>query len=446
MLNNTLQRKDSSTSSPNAAIFIRKKSQRYLSSLQQELDLNIDKRLVRTFYDLFNVILLFRNRSMGLLLSELGGYLCGFRHAPAGTKRISNLLRSKKWKSGIIDDFLFERTQSNIEDLSKKNKRPLLLWDDSRIEKPESWLAQGLCSVHSSKGKRLTRIKRGFYFPPANRICVPGFKWTGILLSTLGGVPSVCMMSWWTTRGKFKEHGSNIIFRMLKKIHEKVGRKCLHILDRGYANTTMLEWLFNFEQDFVIRWKKNHLLENKERGIKKTHLLARSFKPKNNRLVHDKQRKKYKRVSIAWAPVQHLEHSENQLFLVIVRDKNNFNSPMYLITSLRIENAKQAWEICFSYMHRWNIEQAFRFGKSELGMESPRLWFWDNRLKLLGIVTLVYDFILSLLRNWKVWTSLLFRNWCHRTGNRYRNASIPIYRLRQAIANCLLFYLAQNSG
>ena len=31
--------------------------------------------------------------------------------------------------------------------------------------------------------------------------------------------------------------------------------------------------------------------------------------------------------------------------------------------------------MCHSYMHRWNIEQAFRVGKAELGMESPRLWF-----------------------------------------------------------------------
>ena len=30
-------------------------------------------------------------------------------------------------------------------------------------------------------------------------------------------------------------------------------------------------------------------------------------------------------------------------------------------------------------------------------MESPRLWFWENRLKLLLMVSLVYSFLLSLL-------------------------------------------------
>ena len=161
----------------------------------------------------------------------------------------------------------------------------------------------------------------------------------------------------------------------------------------------MIEWLLHFGQDFLIRWKMNHLLVNTKGKKKKMHLLARSY-----------------------------------------------NAPMYLLTSLPFQSPAQAWEICFSYMHRWNIEQAFRFGKSELAMESPRLWFWENRLKLLAIVTLVFDFLLRMIQNWAAWVSHFLRNWGHRTGNRYRNASIPIYRLRIAIANCFNSFVAQNSG
>ena len=443
MFKNILQDKELPN---NGAQFLLRQSDKYLKSLQQGLDNQIDKRLVRTFFDLFMVILTFRNRAMGLLLSELGGYLCGFDHAPAGTKRISNLLRSPKWSAQLVDDFFFQRSQGRVEQLEEEGKRPLAVWDDSQLEKPESWFSQGLCSVQSSKGKRLTKIKRGFYRPPASRICVPGFNWTAILISAIGEVPSVCMMSWWTTRGKFKEWGSNIIYRMLKQMHHKLGRAVLHVLDRGYANAKMLEWLLDFEQDFLIRWKKNHLLINVKQETKKTHLLARSYKAKDSKLVWDKERKKTKRVTVAWAPVQHPEYPDTPLFLVIVRDKNHFNGPMYLLTSLSIESAQQAWELCFAYMHRWNIEQAFRFGKSELAMESPRLWFWENRLKLLAIVALVYDFLLRLLRNWMPAAQQIMRRWCHRTGNRYRTASIPVYRLRMAIAACLFCFWAQNSG
>ncbi len=446
MFKNIIQNKRSVSDSPKAAQFILRQSEKYLSTLQDQLDLKIDKRLVRTFYDLFITIIMFRNRVMGLVLSELGGYICGFDHAPAGTKRISNLLRSLKWEASIIDDFFFERTKQRIQQLQAKGIQALMLWDDSRVEKAESWVCEGLCSVWSSKAKRLTRIRPGFFRPPKERICVPGFQWTGVFLSHLGGIPSVCQMSWWTTRGKFKEDPDNIIWRLLQQLQQHIDQSVLHVLDRGYANEKMLRYLFHFHQDFVIRWKKNHLLHHQEKGEKKTHLLARSFKGKTNRIVRDKVRKQNKRVSIAWAPVKHPEYSDNQLFLIIVRDKKNFNSPMYLITSLTIENANQAWQVLFSYMHRWEAEQGFRFLKSEMGLESPRLWFWDNRMKLMAIVTLAYDFLLSILRNWKDLIQLLFKRWCHRTGKRYRNASIPLYRLRLAISNCLFFLWAQNSG
>ena len=441
-----IQDKDSSPIRQQASRFLLHQLDSFTRDIRQRLDSQIDSRLVRTFFDLMVIILMFRERRMGLLLSELGGYILGFNRAPAGTKRISNLLRSKKWSASIIDDFFFERTVERIAQLKAQGKRALLLWDDSRVEKHESWVAEGLCSVWSSKAKRLTRIRPGYYDPPKSRICVPGFKWTGVFLSHLGGVPSVCHMQWWTTRGKYKEDPDNIIWRLLRRIKDRIIEPVLHVLDRGYANEKMLRYLFHFKQDFIIRWKKNHLLTHLEKGTKKTHLLSRSFKAKANRIVRDKVRKKDKHVTISWASVTHVEFPDNQLCLIIVRDKKNYNGPMYLITSLSIENAAQAWEIMFSYMHRWEAEQGFRFLKSELGLESPRLWFWDNRMKLMAIVTLVYDFLLRLVANWKAWVMPFLRHWCHRTGERYRNTSIPLYRLRMAISICLTVMWAQNSG
>ena len=375
----------------------------------------------------------------------MGAYICGPSHAPAGTKRISNLLRSKKWTHHLIDQYLFTRTRQRITQMKEQGRRPLLLWDDSRIEKPESWFIQGLCSVYSTACQRMMKVKRGFYRPPMGRVCVPGFKWTAVMLSCLGGVPSVCQMNWWTTRGKFKDHGSNVVYRLLRLIHKDLGR-ITHVMDRGYANANMLEWLFDFEQDFIIRWKKNHLLLHQQKGLKKTHLLARSFKGLHSKKVNDKPRQKAKRVTIAWCEVTHPDFSDEELFLVIVRDKHNYNSPMYLMTTIPVNNKNIAWEIFFSYIHRWEVEQGFRVCKSELAIQSPRLWLWENRLKLLAIVALVYDFLLQLIRNWSMWIPLFLKQWCHRTGNRYRNASIPIYRLRIAIHWCLGALLYQNSG
>jgi len=259
MFKNILQNRKNAPISQKSGEFILSQSDTYLSSLQKGLSKKVDARYVRTFYDLFIAILMFRNRPMCLLLSELGGFIAGFSSAPAGTKRISHLLGCKKWTHQIIDDFFFDRGKERIEKLKSNLKRPLMLWDDSRIEKSESTFLAGLCSVFSSKAQRLTRIRAGFFSPPGKRIYTTGYKWTGVSLSALGEVPSVLHMAWWTTRGKHKEHGTNIVYRMLKKINEEIGKKVLHVLDRGYANANMLEWLIKFDQDFLIRWKGNHI-------------------------------------------------------------------------------------------------------------------------------------------------------------------------------------------
>ena len=51
----------------------------------------------------------------------------------------------------------------------------------------------------------------------------------------------------------------------------------------------------------------------------------------------------------------------------------------------------------YAYARRWQIEMSFRFFKTELAMQSPRLWFWENRMKLLLITTLAYAFLVWLL-------------------------------------------------
>jgi hypothetical protein len=68
-------------------------------------------------------------------------------------------------------------------------------------------------------------------------------------------------------------------------------------------------------------------------------------------------------------------------------------------------------------------------------MESLRLWSMENRLKLLGIVLLVYAFLLFLLEEGHTdRVQALLRLKCHRTGKRCQEALVPLYRLRWALS------------
>lgn len=129
-----------------------------------------------------------------------------------------------------------------------------------------------------------------------------------------------------------------------------------------------------------------------------------------------------------------------QLFLVVSRPRQG-RSLWYLLTNEPIHCNEDAWHVVFAYARRWQVEMSYRFGKSELAMESLRLWSWANRLKLLLMVTLVYSFLLSLLHpDLQPLCQQLLRYNCHRTGKRSRNSSTPLYRLRSALSRLWLAY------
>ena len=112
--------------------FFSNRLQVFLSPLLIFLDQLLDRRLVSTFSGLCASIIRLRSRSTGLYLSELGSYLLSPAHAPAGTKRISNLLRSPKWAEANIIHYLALQAQLYVEQLQLvKEELLLLLWDES---------------------------------------------------------------------------------------------------------------------------------------------------------------------------------------------------------------------------------------------------------------------------------------------------------------------------
>jgi hypothetical protein len=116
-------------------------------------------------------------------------------------------------------------------------------------------------------------------------------------------------------------------------------------------------------------------------------------------------------------------------------------TPWYLLTNEPIAGSDDAWRVVLAYARRHQVGMCYLACKTDLAMESPRLWFWENRLKLLLMASLVYAFLLSLLA--KATVSLvqdLLRSWCHRTGKRFREDAIPLARIRAALGSLWLAY------
>ena len=239
-------------------------------------------------------------------------------------------------------------------------------------------------------------------------------------------------------------------YKLLQWTRENFASAVLHVFDRGFAGSHWLGLLLGRQDRFLLRWPSAYQLLDQKGRLKRASLFSVGKKATSSQQVWDMNKKCSLRRSLLWMPCLHKDYPDSPLTLIICRPGKKGRQPWYLLTNEKINDDGDAWKLVHAYARRWQVEQSFRFSKSELAMESCRLWFWENKMKLLQTVTLVYAFLLSLLEEQlQEKVKKLMRTGCHRTGKRCRDASTPLYRIRLALANLLniLFYSSlKDSG
>jgi hypothetical protein len=242
-------------------------------------------------------------------------------------------------------------------------------------------------------------------------------------------------MRWWTSRGERASDKRTEEGTLFARCVAAWGRRVVHVWDRGFAGRAWLGQALTARVRFVLRWPGRYKLLTAMGEERPAWQVARGKRSWGHRPLWDARRRCERRTGVVAFPVTH-PASAQPLWLVVARQGKG-REPWYLLTTEPVHSADDAWHIVFIYLRRWQVETTWRYGKSELAMESPRVWTWERREKLLLMATLVYAFLLSLLdptreeaRRW------LLRCWCHRTGKRSRDAPTPLYRIRSALG-CL---------
>jgi hypothetical protein len=447
----------------------------FLNPLLDQLDRHLDLRLVRTMANTVTAVIRHRCPPVGLLLSELGAYITSPEHAPAGTKRLSNLLHSSGWEAESIDAYLLEQAKRRVQkELQERPKeRVLCILDGSVLEKPESSQGEGLAPVRSSKARRLSRPRpkmgKGYFKgKPGGPIVVPGFRWVGILLARLASVyerHSLTLGAWhWYTKpvedGVLPESipqqkDEEAQWETLERVVAACGKeKLLHVWDRGMASANWLGKALDEKWHFVVRWKKGNKLrpvdapsvgnpqatyrERKTDG--KIAWRLTKLRAKWHRQIINPRNPKQP-VTVSFFPrLVYLLYRDDPLWLVTVRigkeskRRRGGSEPWRLLTNEPVETEEQCWKIVEAYAARWQIEQMLRYGKSELGIESIRVKDWEARRKLLALVSLAYAFLIYLLGDSTGTLLSKIINWAHRTGRQAKEAWRHLYRLRIALA------------
>lgn len=460
----------------------------FLAPLLKRLDRELDLRLVRTAANVVTALVRHRNRPQALLLSELGGHLAGPEHAPAGTKRLGNLLHSTRWKAEVVEDFLLEHGRAVVKAEAARvpEGRALCILDGSVLEKPESVEAEGLCPVRSSKARRLSRPRpkqgKGYYRgKPGGPIVVPGFSWAAVLVTGWAGAAArrpVALGAWqWYSKPQAEAvnaDGEPVAAAVASAAPDAVPRQrlheaewavvervveawgadsLLHAWDRGMSGAPWLGQALDRTWHFVVRWKKgNHLrpadapsvgnLEatptQRDRDGKAAWRLTAGLRAWGQRQVPNPRSPKQPiTVSFAARPVC-LMNRDDRLWLVVARvgsraTRRGAKEPWRLLTTEPVTTPEQCWRIVEAYAARWNVEQMLRFGKSELGIESVRVRNWVPRQKLLALASLAYAFLVDLLGDSTAPLLPTLLRWAHRTGRQANDAWRCLYRLRSAL-------------
>ena len=236
---------------------------------------------------------------------------------------------------------------------------------------PRSAAGADFGPVRSSKAARLSRISRATFGPPARPVFVPGLHWLGLIVLGPSGPPPLAAWRWWTSRGP---HAATIAGN--RPLAAPGGadwrRQVIHLFDRGFAGAPGWADLSGPLVRFVLRWPKRLLLRTLDGQQRPAWQAARGQR--------------------SWGDVRVVGRAPAHLAaggraggggappglpgpgVMAGGRRRRGQEPWYLLTNEAVDRAEAAWAVVRAYARRWQIEQTWRYCKSELGFESVRVW------------------------------------------------------------------------
>ena len=385
-----------------------------LAPFAQALTSECDVRLVRTAVTLLRFLC--ASQQHPLKVRAIADALaCDLISCQAWEKRIQNLLASPKWSHHLVQDSLWQQAHELVE-LAKFTKRDcLVLWDDSVWEKPETLCDPSLGSVRSLQAKRLNRIRPRYYTPPKGVTCVPGLRMSALIVATAKDA-RIAGCEFFNTREHPRGHAHQVRQQQLSQCVNAWGRQPIHVFDRGYAGWPWLQELLDARVRFTMRWNSAFHIQAEGKVQPVYHSV--SGRKRQKLMVWDAHKRKKKARWVIWRQITHPSDSQQRpMWLVVCSDRKR--KPWYLLTNQPIESKEQARTAILQYSRRWEVEQQFWRLKHQMQLQTVQLRKPCKRLKLLNLVMLAQNMLMSLAFQKEVVIQLL-HDWCPRRGRRMR--------------------------
>lgn len=267
----------------------------------------------------------------------------------------------------------------------------LVIVDFSNLEKPYGYQFEQLCTLKASGLRTGPRCRKGK---------VPGYN---ELIALAVGQKKVGLTFAKTISYKTEDFVSlnRDIFRAIR--YSRVilkGHKLRFVCDRGFDDEKTFAFIVNLDEEFIIRFYLNRLLEL-QRGRARTEKLLEEVVKETRRPIRFtawfKVRGRWRQCQVTlgyrkvWLP------GHKQPYWLVVSNVYGLGQQWMLLTNVPIQSAKQAKEIWFNYRRRWCVEDTFRFLKREgLRWEDFKVLDWEAIRRLVNLVLIAALFLLNI--------------------------------------------------
>ena len=290
--------------------------------------------------------------------------------ASSGSVHISNIADSLKESTKKINTI--ERLCLNLEKplsseikqtylseaMKELDENPVILVDDSDVAKPQGKAFEDLCLVRdgSSDGEKL----------------VKGYHVTEVVGLTKKTKQPISLYSsiYSNTSEGFKSTNS-VTFNALDEVIKQLGdKRATFVMDRGYDQNDMFNYMNKNEQDYIIRVKNNrNFYLNSKKSVTKAFKIGATRKGKFKEELWFQKEKRTVYVSHVNCRIT---ASRKKVTLVIVHGLSE-DEPMFLVTNKQLKSKSDVIKVLRTYMSRWRVEEYFRFKKQHFGFEDFRV-------------------------------------------------------------------------
>ena len=245
--------------------------------------------------------------------------------------------------------------------------------DESDLAKPYSVAMEALHEVHDGSTNKI----------------VPGYMTLEIAaLTHKSKLPMPVYERVYSAAEKGFKSRDDEVLKGLRFLSERYGHGGIRVMDRGYDANVYIRYFKKAHERFIIRMKKNRLVQYKGESVNIAELASR-YKGKcamkctlRGETIHCK---------VTEIPV-HLPEVEAYPFnLVVVYGFGR--EPMFLLTNCRKADSDICTAIAKMYLLRWRIEDHFRFKKQQYNFEDFRVRSLSAIRTLHQLVTLLTGYM-----------------------------------------------------